>query len=113
VVVRAIDNAEALLQEGGPTSAVDRVHTSLHGHLPYLCDQAQIQYGREETMVALLKKLRQGHPSLQNLGPRANDIDTCPLSLVVGVSAACSSPSPIWLFGLCLAYSSAADGART
>jgi len=76
VVVRAIDDAEALLQRGGPTSAVDRIHTSLHGHLRYLCDEAQIPYGRDETMVALLKKLRQGHPKLRNLGPRTNDIET-------------------------------------
>lgn len=76
VVIRAIDDVETLLQSGGPTSAVDRVHTSLHGHLRYLCDEAQIPYGRDETMVALLKKLRQQHPKLRNLGPRANDIET-------------------------------------
>ena len=32
-VRRALDDAEALLGKGGPTSAVDRVHTALHGHL--------------------------------------------------------------------------------
>jgi hypothetical protein len=76
VVIRAIDDAEALLQGGGPTSAVDRVHTSIHGHLRYLCDEAQIPYGRDETMVVLLKKLRQQHPKLRNPGPRPNDIET-------------------------------------
>jgi len=75
VVIRALDDAEALLQRGGPTSAVDRVHTSLHGHLQYLCAGAQIPYSREDTMVALVKKLRQAHPKLQDLGPRANDVD--------------------------------------
>ena len=50
VVIRAINDAEALLQEGGPTSAVDRVHTALHGHLRYLCDQAKIPHDREDTM---------------------------------------------------------------
>ncbi len=74
--MRAIDDAEALLRNGGPTSAIDRVHTSLHGHLRYLCDQARIPYRRDETMVALLKKLRQSHPKLRASGPRANDIDT-------------------------------------
>ncbi len=76
VVIRAIDDVEALLQGGGPTSAVDRVHTSLHGHLRYLSDEATIPYDREDTMVGLLKKLRQAHPKLQDLGPRASDIDT-------------------------------------
>jgi len=76
VVVRAIDDAETLLQNGGPTSAIDRVHTALHGHLRYLCDEAAISYERTDTMVALLKKLRQAHPKLQTLGARANEIDT-------------------------------------
>ncbi len=75
VVVRAIEDAEALLQAGGPTSAVDRVHTALHGHLRYLCHEAQITYDREDPMTALLKKLRREHPKLKNLGPRANDIE--------------------------------------
>ena|SRR5437588_6246750 len=76
VVVRAIEDVETLLRKGGPTSAIDRVHTALHGHLRYLCDDAQIAYVREDTMVSLLKKLLSSHPTLQNLGPRANDITT-------------------------------------
>jgi Abortive infection C-terminus len=76
VVVRAIDDAETLLQTSGPQSAVDRVHTALHGHLGYLCDEAHIAYDREDTMVGLLKKLRKAHPRLRDLGTRARDIDT-------------------------------------
>jgi hypothetical protein len=52
------------------------VHTSLHGHLRYICDEAGTLYDREDTMVRLLKKLRQAHPKLQDLGPRASDIET-------------------------------------
>jgi hypothetical protein len=75
VVIRALDDIEALLKQGGPTSAVDRVHTSLHGHLRYLCDSAGIGYDREDTMVALLKKLLTSHPRLQDLGPRSTEIE--------------------------------------
>jgi hypothetical protein len=75
VVRRAIDDVEALLRGGGPTSAVDRVHTSLHGHLRFLCGDAGIAYDRGDTTVALLKKLRKQHPNLQNLGPREHDIE--------------------------------------
>ncbi len=75
VVRRAIDDAEALLDKGGATSAVDRIHTSLHGHLHYLCDQSEIEYTRDDSTVALLKKLRRKHPRLQNLGPRSQDIE--------------------------------------
>jgi hypothetical protein len=76
VVLRAMRDVEALLQAGGPTSAVDRVHTSLHGHLRYVCDEAGIPYDRDATMVALLKKIRNEHPKLQSLGPRAQDTTT-------------------------------------
>ncbi len=76
VVVRALDDAETLMKTTGPTSAVDRVHTALHGHLRFLCDEAGIDYDREDTMVGLLKKLRAEHPSLQDLGARAQDIET-------------------------------------
>jgi hypothetical protein len=74
VVRRAIDDVDALLQKGGPTSAVDRIHTSLHGHLQYLCDEAGIEYDRDNSNVALLKKLRGEHPRLKDLGPREQDI---------------------------------------
>jgi len=75
VVRRAIDDVQALLDKGGPTNAVDRVHTSLHGHLQYLCDIAGIDYDSEkDPTTALLKKLRQEHPQLQDLGPRSQDI---------------------------------------
>jgi Abortive infection C-terminus len=75
VVTRALDDVETLLRKGGPTSAVDRVHTSLHGHLRYLCADARIAVNRDDTMVALLKKLLASHPRLQDLGPRAGDIE--------------------------------------
>ncbi len=74
VVRRAIDDVQTLLDKGGPTSAVDRIHTSLHGRLQYLCDEAGIGNDRDDTNVALLKKLRQQHPRLQDLGPRQQDI---------------------------------------
>jgi hypothetical protein len=48
VVRRAIDDVQALLDAGEPTYAVDRVHTSLHGHPQYLCDGAGINYDEKE-----------------------------------------------------------------
>jgi hypothetical protein len=76
VVRRAIDDVQALLDTGGPTNAVDRVHTSLHGHLQYLCDGAGLDHDkRNDSTTALLKKLRREHPQLQDLGPRSQDIE--------------------------------------
>ena len=42
VVLRALADAETLIQTSGPRSAVDRVHTVLHGHLMAVCDAAGI-----------------------------------------------------------------------
>lgn len=74
VVARALQDAENLISTSGPTSAVDRVHTVLHGYLIAACDDAQITYGERETMVALLRKLESSHPKLVALGPRGQDI---------------------------------------
>jgi hypothetical protein len=78
VVLRALQDAENLIQTqtSGPTSAVDRVHTVLHGYLIAVCDRAGIAYGERQTMVALLRKLEAEHPQLADLGPRAQDIKT-------------------------------------
>ncbi len=73
-VARALQDAENLISTSGPTSAVDRVHTVLHGYLIAACDEAQIRHGDRETMVALLRKLEAGHPKLADLGARAHDI---------------------------------------
>lgn len=75
VVLRALSDAENLIQTSGPTSAVDRVHTVLHGYLQAVCDGEGIVYKRDDSMVALFKKLRLGHPKLADLGPRGQDVE--------------------------------------
>jgi hypothetical protein len=75
VVIRAIHDAEALIQASGEISGVDRVHTALHGYLQAACASQQIPYVREDGMARLLKLLRQHHPALRNLGPRSQDIE--------------------------------------
>jgi len=76
VVLRALQDAENLIQTSGPTSAVDRVHTVLHGYLIAVCDGARVARGGRETTVALLRKLESGHAKFADLGPRAQDIKT-------------------------------------
>lgn len=74
VVVRALDDAQALLATTGPTSVVDRIHTALHGHLHALCEQAGITAPTTATLQGLLHALRSGHPALDPTGPRADDV---------------------------------------
>jgi len=74
VVARALRDAENLISTSGPTSAVDRVQTVLHGYLIAVCANAQIAHSERDTMVALLRKLEANHPNLVRLGPREQDI---------------------------------------
>jgi hypothetical protein len=74
VVLRALADAENLIKTSGPTSAVDRVHTVLHGYLIAVCTSSCVVFQRDDSMVALLKKLRSGHPKFSDLGPRAQDV---------------------------------------
>ena len=68
VVRRAIADGETLMQSGGPTSAVDRVHTALHGYLMAACDARGIEYGHDASILGLFKLLREQHPRLRALG---------------------------------------------
>ncbi len=74
VVERAIADAEALLKSGGPVSAVDRVHTALHGYLKTVCADAQISFGKDPDITELFSQIRQHHPSLQNLGEHQESV---------------------------------------
>jgi hypothetical protein len=74
VVRRAIADAETLLRDGGPTSAVDRVHTGLHGYLKAACDEQEITYPTDPSILDLFKRLRQEHPRLQVLGPHQEPV---------------------------------------
>lgn len=75
VVLRALEDANSLLRTQGATSGVDRVHTALHGHLLALCDSAGIVAEPDTSMTGAFKLLRRQHPKLQDLGPRAQDIE--------------------------------------
>jgi hypothetical protein len=76
-VQRALADAEALLKTSGPTSAVDRIHTALHGHLRHLCAEAGLPIASSDaTTTQLITVLVNGHPQLQLPEPRRQDIRT-------------------------------------
>jgi hypothetical protein len=74
VVDRALTDAERLIETSGPTSAVDRVHTALHGYVRLQCRAAGVSYEQGDSITALLRKLRAGDPRLQDVGPRADEV---------------------------------------
>jgi hypothetical protein len=74
VVERALRDVEELLRTSGAASGVDRIHTALHGYLRAVCGACDLSITDDETVPALLKKLRESHPAFQSLGPRPDDI---------------------------------------
>jgi hypothetical protein len=90
-VERAITDAETLIQKSGATSGVDRIHTALHGYLMAACDGATIPYPKDADLTQLLKLLRQHHPKLQHVGPRAQDI----LQVLRSLSAVADALNPV------------------
>ncbi len=74
VVNRAIRDTEALIKSNGATSAVDRVHTALHGFLRQICEGASLRLPVDPSLPAVFKALRDQHPHFQPVGPRSQDI---------------------------------------
>jgi hypothetical protein len=68
VVEQALADAATLLATNGPTSAVDRIHTALHGYLKAACATENIAVPSDAIMTAVFKLLKQQHSRLRALG---------------------------------------------
>jgi AbiJ N-terminal domain 5/Abortive infection C-terminus len=62
VVARAIRDSEALLKSGGAPSAVDRLHTALHGYFKHLCITGNLPLAENASITSAFKTLRSSHP---------------------------------------------------
>lgn len=87
VVRRALLDAENLIQTSGPASAVDRVHTALHGHMNALCAAANIALPERPTLQVAVKKLRENHPGLAPSGQRADEVSRVLYSMAATLDA--------------------------
>lgn len=74
VVVQALQDAERLIQASGARSAVDRVHTAMHGYLREACAQAGVETPGDAGITVLFKALQAKEPGLRPEGPRADDV---------------------------------------
>lgn len=74
VVSHALKDAEALLEARDPLSAVDRIHTALHGYLKAACARAGIEVPADTTTSGVFRLLKQRHPALANLGPQHDSL---------------------------------------
>ncbi len=74
VVRRALNDADSLLHSSGATSAIDRLHTALHGYLRSVCEESGIHVAENASITALFKSLRTNHTVLKNLGTQDAEI---------------------------------------
>lgn len=74
VIQRAMADAEQLILTSGPVSAVDRLHTALHGYLRMLCSECGAQVAEDASLTALFKTMRAEHPALKFLGPHDKEM---------------------------------------
>jgi hypothetical protein len=87
IVERALSDAEYLIAKSGAISAVDRLHTALHGYLKQACADARIlPPDKDPDLTRLLKQLREHHPKFKARGARADDIATMQNALTAIVS---------------------------
>lgn len=61
-VERALKDSQQLLYSSGAASAVDRVHTAIHGYLRAVCLNSNIPFNEQASLTELFKALRTQHP---------------------------------------------------
>lgn len=68
-VRRALADVAVLIERSGPISAVDRLHTAMHGYMKALCAALPVRPADDAGINALFKLLREHHPALNQPGP--------------------------------------------
>lgn len=75
VLNQALSDAELLLKQSTPTSAVDRIYTYFHGYLEAICLDQNIKIDQDESITKLFKVLKSNHPALLTSTPRSEEIN--------------------------------------
>lgn len=86
-VSEALADAEQLIPTRGALSAVDRVHTSLHGYLRAILERADLTAGKDQSITTLFKRLCEEHPKLADQGPRDDDVFRMLMGLATVIDA--------------------------
>ena len=67
-VEKALVDAEQMVRQGSPVSAVDRAHTALHGYLRGVCIDAHLAAaGDDLSLTDLVKRVREKHPKFSGV----------------------------------------------
>ncbi len=87
VVERALRDAENLIAASGAASAIDRMHTALHGYLQKVCDDAALPYAKDASITELFKIVRTQHPAFSGVTPNAEETRRVASSFASAVDA--------------------------
>ena len=74
VVKRVLVDAQRLLTTTGAVSAVDRIHTAMHGYLRAVCQKSQISFRQNANLTELFKYIIDQHPAFKENGPHNREI---------------------------------------
>ena len=83
----ALRDAERLLTTNGPVSAVDRIHTALHGYLREVAREAELEISTTDSITTLWKALRTQHPGLSGSKPHGEHVGRIAMALASIVDA--------------------------
>lgn len=72
-VDRALADAEHLIRSRGPSSAVDRVHTALHGYLRAILERGKVELPKDPSITKLFALLRGNESALRDLGEQSGE----------------------------------------
>ncbi len=87
VVKKALADAESFISAGKPESAVDRVHTALHGYLQAVCEEYSVAYQPDDNITRLYKLIRNNVTAFDNATTQADEIKKIMNSLASCVDA--------------------------
>lgn len=74
VVARALADAKALIGQSKASSAIDRVHTALHGYLLDICNECDLEVTESTTTSKAFKLIRENHPAFAIQGHRSDEV---------------------------------------
>jgi hypothetical protein len=69
----ALQDSQNLLYTSGASSAVDRIHTALHGYLKALCVESSIVISEQPSITELFKAMRTNHPIFDSINTGAEE----------------------------------------
>ncbi|MFI0398476.1 MAG: abortive infection family protein [Thiolinea sp.] len=74
-VERALADARTLIATAGASSAIDRLHTALHGYLMHLCKTVGIDVSEVKGASRAFKMLREQHPAFATNGHMGKEVN--------------------------------------